>query len=160
MENTLKNAAAPGSARPMSRRRFFKAIGFGVAGGALLAAGGRSLTAALMAWMFPAPLVRSTFAARLGETFQVRADSARVGLQLVKVSDLYSVAPQPAHAQPGRTTEENFSILFRGPSDQSIVQGTYDFAHDRMGGFPLFIVPMASEKDARYYEAIFNRQQA
>jgi hypothetical protein len=32
--------------------------------------------------------------------------------------------------------------------------------HGQIGGFALFMVPMAPGEDAQYYEAIFNRQQA
>jgi hypothetical protein len=138
----------------MSRRRFLKMAGIGVAGSALLAVGGRSLTTAWMSWMLPAPLVRSSFAKHLGETFQVRAESSPlVGMQLVEVRDLRSGAGSSG------ASEHNFLLSFRGPRDQPIAQGTYDFAHDGIGDFPLFIVPMAPDENARYYEAIFNRQQ-
>lgn len=159
VDDVFEHAAMPGRAQPTSRRRFFKVIGFGMAGGALLAAGGR-LSGGLMAWMFPAPLVRSSFAARLGDTFQVYAGTTPVGLRLVKVTALNSIAAGAAQARPGGHTEDSFAVLFRGPRAQPIAQGMYDFAHSRIGSFPLFIVPMAAEQDARYYEAIFNRQRA
>lgn len=140
----------PGSARSMSRRLFFKVVG--VAGGALLAAGGG--VAAWLGWVLPAPLVRSSFTPRLGDTFQVQADSAPLALQLVKIE------AGPAAVQPSAASEQSFGLLFRGPADQPLRQGTYEFAHGRIGRFPLFIVPMAAEPGARYYQAIFNRQHA
>jgi hypothetical protein len=148
------SAGAPGSARLTTRRWFLRTVGIGVAGAALVAASGRDLAAGLISWMFPAPLMRSTFAARLDETFQVRTSAASVELRLVKAEPLHSAAPSPASA------DHSFALLFRGPADQPLAQNTYNFAHSRIGSFPLFIVPMAVEHDARYYQAIFNRQQA
>ena len=50
---------------------------------------------------------------------------------------------------------EPFSIVFRGPHDSPIGQGTYKIGHDKMGAFDLFLVPIAPDKDGRYYEAVF-----
>jgi hypothetical protein len=154
VEDILKFGPALNSTRPMSRRQFLKTAGIGIAASALLAVSGHSLTTAWMSWMLPASLVRSSFSRRLGETFQVRAESSPlVGMQLVEVRDLRS------GAEFSGASEHNFLLSFRGPLSQPIGQGTYIFAHDGIGNFPLFIVPMAPDENARYYEAIFNRQQ-
>ena len=161
MNDPLYDGDALGSAPHMPRRQFLKVAGIGLAGGALLAAGGWGAASAWLSGMLPAPLVRSSFVPHLGDTFAARAGtSAPVAVQLVDIRDLRAAALKPAQIQPGIDGEHNFSLAFRGPTDQPLAQGTYGFAHDRFGGFALFIVPMAPEQDARYYEAIFNRQQA
>ena len=55
---------------------------------------------------------------------------------------------------------EGFSLLFNGPADQPLGQGTYRFAHERLGSFALFIVPVGADRQARQYEAVFNRRLA
>lgn len=146
MEDSHKDA---GLAQRLSRRDFFKAIGLGSVTGALLLAGGRSL----VTWMLPTALQRSTFAARVGESFNVSSGAgALTSVQLVNVRDLGVVA-----SQAGSPSEQSFSLAFRGPQEHPLIQGTYDFGHRRMGGFQLFIVPMAVDGEGRYYEAVFNR---
>lgn len=152
MADLNKPAGAPGRARLTTRRWFLRTVGLGVAGAALVVAGGRDL----ISWIFPAPLVRSSFAARLGETFRVSADAASLELRLVKIDALQSAALQKSPDN----ADDSFALLFRGPAGQPLGQGTYNFAHGRIGSFPLFIVPMSVEPDARYYQAIFNRQRA
>ena len=161
MNDPINDGDAPGSAPRMPRRQFLKVAGIGLAGGALLAAGGWGAASAWISWMPPAALVRSSFAPHLGDTFAARAgSSSSVAVRLVDIRDLRAGALDSAHTQPGVDGEHNFLLSFRGPLDQPLAQGTYEFAHDRFGSFALFIVPMAPEQDARYYESIFNRQQA
>jgi hypothetical protein len=56
-------------------------------------------------------------------------------------------------------TQERFSILFQGPQDPALWQGTYKMEHSRLGTFDLFIVPVSREKDGMRYEAVFNRMR-
>jgi hypothetical protein len=54
---------------------------------------------------------------------------------------------------------QRFSILFHGPADRMLPQGTYSFRHDAFGAFLLFIVPVVGSNDERIvYEACFSRQ--
>jgi hypothetical protein len=100
-------------------------------------------------------LGRSAFARYVGDLFQLQLNpSEHVALQLFKVRALRWAVPAP-HARSGGS-EHSFSLLFRGPLERPLSQETYRFAHGRMGGFELFIVPMRAEPQARYYEAIFN----
>ena len=44
-----------------------------------------------------------------------------------------------------------------GPADRFYQQGTYQFEHERIGRFNLFIVPVGKAGDGRFrYEAAFN----
>lgn len=44
-----------------------------------------------------------------------------------------------------------FSIVFTGPQDEALPQQTYSVEHDELGGFDLFLVPLAPGR----YEAVF-----
>jgi len=73
-------------------------------------------------------------------------DNTSVPLQLVSVSEL-KLYPQ----------QEEFALEFRGPLDMFLNQGAHNFAHDRIGEFELFIVPVKQDAQGYYYEAVFNR---
>lgn len=55
---------------------------------------------------------------------------------------------------------EGFSLLFNGPANPPLVQRMYRFAHERLGSFHLFIVPVSANRGSRQYEAVFNRRAA
>ena len=137
----------------ISRRKFVKVTGIALAGSALLAAlGGISLPSLQVALILPGNLKRSLLSQYLGQTFHVQLDSSdAVAMQLAQVRDL------GVSQDTNLDTEHSFSVLFRGSGRQPLGQGTYKFSHNRVGSFPLFIVPMAPADGDRYYEAIFNR---
>jgi hypothetical protein len=54
-------------------------------------------------------------------------------------------------------SQEQFSLLFRGPLDAPFGQGMCNLEHDTMGSFVLFLVPIARSSDGMEYEAVFNR---
>jgi hypothetical protein len=51
---------------------------------------------------------------------------------------------------------ETFSIVFCGPKDSHLPQGTYKF-QGSVGTFDLFIVPIREDSKGVYYEAVINR---
>jgi hypothetical protein len=61
----------------------------------------------------------------------------------------------PAKAIGKSSEYESFFLLFRGPVQKMLPQGTYAFEHDRLGSFPMFIVPVGRESDAVIYQAVF-----
>ena len=92
------------------------------------------------------------FAAVNGTTFQVSNGTGdSVPLKLVEVSQ--------ARQRPGQSTRamESFSLLFAGPKTRFLQQQLYDFAHETMGRFPLFIVPVGQDATTFHYEAVFSR---
>jgi hypothetical protein len=142
----------------LSRREFVAGAAVVLAGGVLWAIGNRVGATGRLQWAPSWALIRSTFLNLLGQTFQVRlVPSGELAVQLVEVRDLQSARVKGSTAAAGAESENRFSILFRGPAGRPLGQGTYDFSYERMGAFSLFIVPMASDADARYYEAVFNR---
>lgn len=92
-------------------------------------------------------LTYQTFAQYLNTKFQVQVDAAQsVDLELTEVSEL--------KASPG---QEQFTLVFRGPDNLYLGQGTREFDHDQMGRCDLFIVPIGKDEKGYYYEAVFNR---
>ena len=94
-----------------------------------------------------ADLQHETFSRHLNSTFRISwGDSDGIEAQLNEVSELQLSSRQ-----------ERFAIVFRGPREPLLPQGSYRFAHDEMGEFPLFIVPLRQDETATFYEAVFNR---
>src|SRR5688572_28397117 len=91
-------------------------------------------------------LSHENLSSQLNTTFNVRGDNGDVPLELTEIS-----------ARKLGTRNEEFSITFRGPSDQSLGQGMRRMEHKQLGEFDLFIVPIRQDGDGLYYEAVFNR---
>ena len=94
-----------------------------------------------------ASLTHEEFSQHANTEFQVLVDdNTSVPLELTSVSEL-KVYPQ----------QEEFTLEFRGPLNMFLEQGIHNFAHDQMGEFELFIVPVKQDAQGFYYEAVFNR---
>ena len=92
-------------------------------------------------------LTHEEFAQQANTKFRAEVDENNdVELDLIEVSEL-KVYPQ----------QEEFVVLFRGPSESFLGQGVRNFKHDVMGRFELFIVPIRQDSQGFYYEAVFNR---
>ena len=95
----------------------------------------------------------TTFSPHLGKTFRISMDSSQaLDLELIEATDLstrYTSEPVEGRGRP-------FSIVFRGPGDILLPQAIYQIAHDQIGTFDLFIVPIGRDKDGLRYEAVFN----
>lgn len=102
-------------------------------------------------------LTRATFAPHVSDIFRITlTPSATLPVTLIAVNDLVARAlPAALGAAPPRG--ESFSIIFHGPRAPQLTQGTYEFAHDTIGAFALFIVPIGADADGIRYEAVFNR---
>ena len=94
-----------------------------------------------------ASLTHEEFTKNANTKFQVQIDeNTQVDLELTSISEL-KLYPQ----------QEEFALEFRGPSNMFLGQGVRNFAHDQMGQFELFIVPIKQDAQGFYYEAVFNR---
>ena len=92
-------------------------------------------------------LTHEAFTQNANTTFKVLLDeNTAVELELVEVSELKLYPLQ-----------EEFALEFRGPRDMFLGQGVRDFAHEQLGQFEMFIVPVREDAQGFYYEAIFNR---
>lgn len=94
-------------------------------------------------------LEHETFSRYLNTTFRISVgESNTIEAELNTVSDL-QLSPQ----------QERFAIVFRGPREPLLDQGTYRFEHDEMGEFILFMVPLRQDDNGTFYEACFNRMR-
>lgn len=92
-------------------------------------------------------LTHEAFAQNVNTKFRISADDTRqVELELAEVSELTQLK-----------THDQFATVFRGPLDLFLGQGMHSFAHDKLGQFELFIVPIRQDGEGYYYEAVFNR---
>ncbi len=59
----------------------------------------------------------------------------------------------------GRSTEriEQFSLMFRGPLEPMLKQGTRHVSHPALGEMDLFLVPVGATPEGVEYEAAFTR---
>ena len=86
------------------------------------------------------------FASRLGSTFRIQADTEWVDATLI-------VATPLGEAAEGRRAP--FSIVFRGPLNPALRQQIYRVAHEGIGEFELFLVPIGPDREGMRYEAVF-----
>lgn len=92
-------------------------------------------------------LTAATFRDRVGEGFATEPDGP--------VLELAEVVEQPQHAAPG-SGRTPFALLFRGPADRPLPQGTQPLRHAELGELALFLVPVGSGPDGMRYEAVFS----
>ena len=94
-----------------------------------------------------ATLEHDVFSRHLNTNFRISlGESNTVEVDLNTVNEL-QLSPR----------QERFAIIFRGPKEPFLPQGSYRFEHDEMGEFILFIVPLRQDDDSTFYEAVFNR---
>jgi len=75
-----------------------------------------------------------------------------------QVIELIAATPGPtAKAGSGESSYECFSLLFRGPQEPVLRDGTYTFRHEKLGSFDLFTVPIGKGKNGIEYQVVFNR---
>lgn len=92
------------------------------------------------------------FADRVGEQFRVRLpDEHSVTLVLSDVTP----GPDVGGTGPDGEPRQQFSLLFDGPADPQLSQGTWELDHDGIGGLALFLVPIGRDADGTRYEAAF-----
>lgn len=143
----------------MTRGEFLRVLAVG-AGGAITGLGAygenrgestRSCTQASIGRRNGNPLERTTFETYLNTPFQIldRDSPTTIEVYLVEVTERRSTADC-----------EQFSILFLGPDQPVLSQGTYAVEHDRLGTLELFLVPMATAQRSTSYEAVFSRVRA
>jgi len=96
-----------------------------------------------------AELTESEFSKHLNSRFKLALTERELQLELVKVK---AYRPQE-HEQPGM---ERFSAFFEGPGDFLLPQGMYRLAHEQMGDFEIFLVPLSGDQSGYQYEAVFN----
>jgi hypothetical protein len=95
-------------------------------------------------------LSQETFSELLNTAFQVKLDTpGPVDLELTEVKN---------HRGENREQDGTvqFSVFFTGPTNIFLPQGIYTLAHERMGAFDIFLVPVGRDENSFRYEAVFN----
>ena len=89
---------------------------------------------------------REAFAAAVTSNFDVSSDSeAPVQFTLLECNTLVN-----------NDSQECYTLLFRGPSEQPAVQAIYQLENKHLGKLQLFLVPIKRDHDGLYFEAVMN----
>ncbi|RWX44870.1 hypothetical protein H206_01302 [Candidatus Electrothrix aarhusensis] len=97
----------------------------------------------------------------LNEQFVLQTDAdRRFDVELVEVKQLPDSNRVQYSWQKDTYTDtrvsRSFALVFRVPRELGIAQKTYEISHPIQGMLgPIFLVPIAEDKEGVYYEAIF-----
>lgn len=94
-------------------------------------------------------LTIETFEPHVGSSFWVEfPNGAKVELRLVRAAKVMEseAAELPRHP---------FSLYFLGPKSFLLKQHTYHVAHETLGAYDIFVVPIGETGEAYQYEAVF-----
>ena len=95
-------------------------------------------------------LTEASFTKHVNTVFRVKVSAPRpIELELVEVKG-YAASPTD---QKGM---ERFSLLFNGPGDLQLPQGTYQLEHEQLGSLDIFLGAIARDQRGFTYEAVFN----
>ena len=98
-----------------------------------------------------AGLNMASFKSQLGTSFIINNEAAKVKIKLVNVTNFASRNQTAAG-------KEGFSLIFRGPKEETLKQDTYLIEHERLGMFSFLVVPVRTrDTSAPHYEAVINR---
>lgn len=97
----------------------------------------------------PGWLSYELFAGREGDAFDLRAEGGT--LVLVEASE----SSQAGGRGPSGEQRQQFSLVFRGPVEPVLTQGTHGLVHTELGNLELFLVPLGPDADGMRYEAAF-----
>ena len=94
------------------------------------------------------------FQPRVGETFRVRVrPDNELEAELIEARAL---GGGPARAAAGASSRRvPFSLSFRTSLTTPLPQSIYEVAHDELGSYEIFLVPVGPDGKGMVYEAIF-----
>ena len=88
------------------------------------------------------------FAGCVNETFTAALNDMELEFVLVEA--------RPLPTKIDNAMRAPFSLLFRNGAALLFPQQIYRMQHPRLGGFDLFLVPVAREREGFLYQAVFN----
>jgi hypothetical protein len=92
-------------------------------------------------------LTIDVFESRVGERFRIRAQpGSELAAELIEARSL---------GKAGRTGRAPFTLSFRTAEATVLPQRIYEVAHDEMGSYDIFLVPVGPDGKGMVYEAIF-----
>lgn len=96
----------------------------------------------------PAQLTLETFRPVVGQAFAVGEEGGST-VELILAEAAAQRGDSPSARAP-------FSLLFHGPADPLLPQGSYRFEHASLGAMEIFIVPLGRDEHSAVYEAVFS----
>ncbi|MGD9824421.1 DUF6916 family protein [Desulfobacter sp.] len=91
-------------------------------------------------------LNKASFDPYLNDSFEIDLENSKVvNAKLIEVQDTSS------------GVVESFSLIFQAPATAPFYQGTYKIKHEKMGEFPVFMVPVGPRRGMLEYQVIFSR---
>ncbi len=121
-----------------TRRKFIYGCSGALVGAAVLGVAKRQAA--------PAPTSLAAFAAQVGSSFVVTAESAAPVALVLKSAEPH-----------GAVTSVGYSLEFTSTASEPLEQGTYRFQHPVLGAQDIFVVPnVARSTRLVTYTAIFN----
>jgi len=90
-------------------------------------------------------LTMDAFSRRKGQSFTLAAQGSALDITLVEVKPL----------DHGMREGGAFALLWQGPGEPGLAQGTYEVAHDEIGAHHMFLVPVDRTDDGFQYESVF-----
>src|SRR5262245_45696837 len=99
-------------------------------------------------------ITRAMWTQNLKTKFTFKSGTVKLTeMALVVVLDLNP----PGFKSSGTTSRDCYFLVFRGPNDLPLRQGTYTVEHPTLGTFKLFIVPGLKGWEGIQYGAVINR---
>jgi hypothetical protein len=99
-------------------------------------------------------LTLAAFTPHVGSRFTVKA----AGVGRVKATLEEATATERRTADRPGVQGEAFSLLFRGPRQPVVSDGTHTLVHPALGSFPVFLVAVGRGGDGQEYQAIVDRR--
>ncbi len=87
------------------------------------------------------------FSGHLNALFRVEVAETSLELELVEVEVGKAI---------DASLREPFTLIFQGPKDSILAEGSHNLSNDDAGSFELYIIPIVSHGDKQSYQAIFN----
>ncbi|MFB9763589.1 DUF6916 family protein [Nocardioides kongjuensis] len=92
------------------------------------------------------------FSGLVGEPFStVVEDGAEVTLTLAEAT----LGAELGGPGPDGTPRRQFSLVFAGPAQPALGQGTRELSHAGLGAVALFLVPVGGDAEGLRYQAVF-----
>ena len=87
------------------------------------------------------------FSGHLNALFRVDVAETSLELELVEVEVGKSI---------DASQREPFTLIFQGPKDSILAEGTHTVSNDSAGSFDLYTIPIISLGEQQLYQVIFN----
>ncbi len=128
----------------ITRKKFLFTVVTGVVGAAVRPLSAATKAVGAMGSITP---VRN-FAQYVGRTFHVQTADSRGSIDVVL---------EAYDEKPSSNGTHQFSLTFVAPGGERLAEGTYTVEQEKMGRFPLFVIPTRRDGQGRtFYRADFN----